>query len=311
MTKKILVIAGPTAVGKTSTSLEIAKRINGEIVSADSMQVYKYLDIGTAKPSTKERNIVKHHMIDVCLPEKRFNVAEYVSAASACIEDISSRNKTPIIVGGTGLYIDNLIYNNDFGAFDIDNSIRENLTERAKYEGGATLLEELSKVDSISAEKLHKNDIRRIISALEVYYSTGIPLSYYVEKSRNNNRKYDFLYCVLNMSSREFLYDRINSRVDLMMKEGLLEEAKWVIESPWYIHATASQAIGYKEFEPYFNSDKCLKECVDTLKQHSRNYAKRQLTWFRHNQDAVFFNVDEVNDIAVEIINRFCTQEDK
>lgn len=305
MIKKVLVIAGPTAVGKTATSIEIAKRINGEIVSADSMQVYKSLDIGTAKPDAEERRLVKHHMMDVCLPQKRYSVAEYVTEASLSIEDIFSRNKTPIIVGGTGLYIDNLIYNNDFGDFDIDESVRQDLIARADYEGGALLLEELSKVDPLSAQKLHKNDTRRIIRALEVFYSTGNPLSYYVEKSRDNNKKYEFLYTVLNMSSRELLYDRINLRVDLMMKQGLLEEAKWVIESPWYLTATASQAIGYKEFEPFFCGIKSLEECVDTLKQHSRNYAKRQLTWFRHNKDAVFYNVDEENDIAGEIINRF------
>ena len=311
MTKKILIIAGPTAVGKTATSIEIAKLIGGEIISADSMQVYNGLDIGTAKPDIPQRSAVKHHMMDVCPPDRRYSVAEYVSEASRCIDDIFSRNKTPIIVGGTGLYIDNLIYSNDFGDFNVDEAIRKNLAIKAEAEGGAKLLEELMKVDPVTASKLHPNDVRRITRALEVFYSTGNTLSSYVEKSRENSKKYEFLYTVLNFSSRDVLYERINLRVDSMIKEGLLDEAESVINASWYSNATASQAIGYKEFEPYFRGTSELKECIDILKQHSRNYAKRQLTWFRHNKDAVFYNVDEIDDIKKKIIDDFYDMEDK
>lgn len=297
MNKRLIVIAGPTAVGKTALSIELALKIGGEIVSADSMQIYKGLDIGTAKPNKSEIEKVPHHMIDVCSPENKYNVADYVKDAEKCIEDIFARGKTPIITGGTGLYIDNLVYNNDFGEYELDEALRESLNERARTEGGRALLEELKTIDPKVAQRLHENDVRRIVRALEIYYSTGKTQSYFVEKSREKAPKYSFTYNVLTCSDREVLYSRINRRVDIMLDEGLLEEAERVVFAPWYKNSTAAQAIGYKEFEPYFYEDRPLLECIELLKQHSRNYAKRQLTWFRNKKEAVFYNVDKEENI--------------
>lgn len=305
MDKKILVIAGPTAVGKTKLAIEIAEKIGAEIVSADSMQIYQGLDIGTAKPTAEVRSKVKHHMMDFLSPDKKFSVAQYVEKADECIESIFSKGLTPIVVGGTGLYIDSLIYNNDFGDFEVDMSLRESLNKQIEKEGGKELLKQLSEVDPETAARLHENDIRRIVRALEIYHTTGKSQSFYVKNSRTKTPRYSFLYVVLSFSSRELLYERINKRVDIMLNEGLLEEARGVVTSSWYEKSTASQAIGYKEFLPYFNGETSLGECVALLKQHSRNYAKRQLTWFRHNEDALFFNVDTDEDYQEKIINLF------
>lgn len=300
---KILIIAGPTAVGKTALSINLAKRLNGEIISADSMQVYKGLDIGTAKPSLLEMQGVKHHMIDVCEPAHKFSVAQYVNLATTCVDDALSRGKFPIIVGGTGLYIDNLIYNNDFGEMSVDYEIRDKLTQRANSEGNSVLLSELQKIDGEYASKLHVNDKKRIIHALEIFYTTGKTQTELIKESRTKPPKFDFLYVVLDFSNRDILYSRINTRVDIMMEQGLLDEAKRIISSPWYKDSTCSQAIGYKEFEPYFNGEKDLSECVELLKQHSRNYAKRQLTWFRHKEEANFVLTDKSSSPESDIIN--------
>lgn len=309
MKSKLLVIAGPTAVGKTSLSIQLAKELNGEIVSADSMQVYKGLDIGTAKPSVGERVGVLHHMLDVCHPRERYSVAQYVKAAEEVISDIISRGKLPIIVGGTGLYIDNLISSNRFSEIDIDLDIRKRLQLEADERGGEALLDELRKIDPEYASKLHSNDIKRIVHSLEIYYSTGKTHSCIIEESRKLPSKYSFLYAVLDCSSRDLLYNRINKRVDVMMEQGLLEEAKSVLEADWYKNSTASQAIGYKEFEGYFSGEKSLDNAIELLKQHSRNYAKRQLTWFRHNGYAKFYTINgndsDRDDIKLRIKEDF------
>lgn len=305
LNNKVLIIAGPTAVGKTSLSVSIAKKLNGEIVSADSMQVYKFLNIGTAKPTLEERQGVPHFMMDICHPFERFSVAQYVKLADEAICDILSRGRLPIIVGGTGLYIDNLIYSNDFGEFDIDIGIREELMKESEVNGNYGLLSRLLEIDPAYAQKLHLNDTKRIVHALELFLATGKTQSQLIKESRAHEPKYDYLYSVLNCSSREVLYDRINRRVDIMMSEGLLSEADAVIHSGWYDGSTASQAIGYKEFLPYFNDGALLENCVDLLKQHSRNYAKRQLTWFRHKDEAKFYFVDENDNIEDGIISDF------
>lgn len=306
MNKSILVITGPTAVGKTSLSIKLAKDLDGEIISADSMQIYQGLDVGTAKPTKEEMQDIPHHMIDICHPGQRFSVAQYVKLATNCIEDVFSRGKQPIVVGGTGLYIDNLIYDNDFGDVEIDLKIRQRLMERSKTEGNLILLDELKAIDPDFARGLHVNDSKRIIHGLEFYLSTGKTLSQQIAESRMRPPKYRSLYCVLDCSSRDVLYDRINRRVDIMIEEGLVEEAKMVVESEWYENSTASQAIGYKEFLPYFNGEASLTDCVELLKQHSRNYAKRQLTWFRHKSEAVNYFVDTEEDLKKDIVQRFC-----
>lgn len=308
MENKVLIIAGPTAVGKTSTSIEVAKKLDGEIISADSMQIYKGLNIGTAKPSESETCGIRHHMIDICHPSERFSVAQYVSLAREAIIDIISRGKTPIIVGGTGLYIDSLIDNNDFGEISIDIKIREELTEKAETLGGEALLEELRKIDYDYAKNLHANNLKRIIHSLEIYYSTGLTQTELIAKSRNNPSEYKYLYCFLNCSSRELLYNRIDLRVDKMLEEGLLREAESVISAPWYQGSTASQAIGYKELAPYFSGEGKIEECVEVLKRRSRNYAKRQLTWFRRREDAKEYCVDLTDDLADKIVTDYLTE---
>ena len=305
MKNKILVIAGPTAVGKTNLSLKLAQQLNGEIVSADSMQIYTGLDIGTAKPTKDEMGIVAHHMIDICHPSERFSVAQYVKLADSVISDIFSRGKTPIVVGGTGLYIDNLVYDNDFGELGIDMRIRSELYKKTEIMGGEKMLLELQGIDPQYASKLHSNDIKRIVHALEIYYSTGKTQTEIIANSRTRPPRYPFLYSVLTNSSRANLYERIDNRVDVMLKSGLLDEAEWVINSGWYSNSTASQAIGYKEFEPYFKGNSDLEVCISVLKQHSRNYAKRQLTWFRHRPEADFIFMDENADHVSYIIEKF------
>ena len=305
MKQKVLVIAGPTAVGKTALSVSLAKELNAEIVSADSMQIYTGLDIGTAKPTVKERSGITHHMIDVCHPSERFSVAQYVKEANAVIDSVFLKNKAVIIVGGTGLYIDNLIYNNNFSELDVDMKIRADLQKEAEEIGGEALLEKLSTIDPLYASKLHPNDTKRIVHALEIFYSTGKTQSEHISESRKAEPKYDYLYAVLDCSSRNVLYERINKRVDVMLDSGLVDEAKKVIYSDWYQNSTASQAIGYKEFEPYFRGEVSLEKCVELLKQRSRNYAKRQLTWFRHKDEARFYYIDKSKSVFDEIIKDF------
>ena len=290
--KKIIIIAGPTAVGKTSLSLDLCNYIGGEVVSADSMQVYRTLDIGTAKPSFQERRGIPHHMIDVCDPHVRYSVAEYVSSAVNAIEDIMTRGKIPVIVGGTGLYIDHLLYNTSFAEGDTNPELRLELFKRAEIEGGAVLKRELANFDPESAERLHDNDIKRIIRAIEFYQTSGVTITEHNKRNELLSKRYDAAFYVLTCENREELYSRINRRVDVMMNNGLLDEARYVCGSEWFSSSTASQAIGYKEFLPFFKEETSLEECIEKLKQHSRNYAKRQLTWFRAKKDAIFLDIN-------------------
>jgi len=301
--KKIIIIAGPTAVGKTSLSVKLCSIIGGEVVSADSMQIYKTLDIGTAKPDFEERAGIPHHMMDVCDPWKRFSVADYVAGATAAIDEIAARGKIPVIVGGTGLYIDHLLYETDFNEGETDPGLRDELNRLAAERGGAFLKEMLSSFDPETASRLHDNDIKRIIRAIEFYKTSGKPISEHNKLNSFDKKRYDASFYVLNAEDRAVLYERINLRVDAMLEAGLLEEAERVIKSDWFNSSTAAQAIGYKEFIPYFNGENSLDECVALLKQHSRNYAKRQLTWFRAKKDAEFLNIcDEGLDPLSKII---------
>ncbi len=292
--KKIIVIAGPTAVGKTALSIRLAKELDAEVVSSDSMQIYKGLDIGTAKPSVEERCGIPHHMIDVCEPYEKYSVADYTKNASAVIDEIHGRGKTAIVVGGTGLYIDHLLFKTDFSEGDSDPAIREKLMKKAEEKGGAELKKELAQFDPESALRLHDNDIKRIVRAMEFYYVSGVTISEHNEKNKLKERRYDFDYYVLNCQDRRVLYERIDLRVDMMLEQGLIEEARRVCFSDWFHSSTAAQAIGYKEFLPYFNQETTLDECVALLKQHSRNYAKRQLTWFRGREYVEFLDIFDV-----------------
>ncbi len=290
---QVISVFGPTASGKSSLALELAKELNGVIISADSMQIYREMDIGTAKPTAEELASVPHRMIDICQPTQSFSVYEYKMMAEAEIESVLAEGRIPIVTGGTGLYFDALFFNTDFGEMEVDPTIRENLNRRALSGEGALLLEELAKVDPESAAPLHEKDLKRIVRALEVYHSTGIPLSTFKAKSRSKNSKFDFLKLFLNYRNRETLYQRINQRVDQMLELGLEKETRTLLEKGYFDSPTASQAIGYKELLPYLYNQRSLEECIDVLKQKTRNYAKRQLTWFRRYGDAQTIWMDE------------------
>ena len=295
----IPIIAGPTASGKTSLSIEIAKRFNGEIVSADSMQIYKTMDIATAKPDEAEMQGIPHHLIGIIEPDEEFSVAEYKTRAIKAIDDIISRGKMPIVVGGTGFYIDTLMNNTEFLDY-VKSDIRTVLERRNEEEGAEKLLQELSEVDPVTAEKLHINDTKRIIRALEVYYSTGKTISEQRELSHLTESPYSWCLIGLNADNRQCLYDRINLRVDIMLENGLLDEARSFFSSE--VSHTAVQAIGYKELKPFLDGQKSLDDAVEKLKMETRRYAKRQLTWFRRYENINWFMTDRYS--KDELINR-------
>lgn len=309
--KRVIVVVGPTASGKTGLAIEIAKKLNGEIISADSMQIYKTMDIATAKPTARERSEVKHHLIDFVEPNAQFSVAMYKEKALKTIENIINDEKLPILVGGTGLYVDMVVDNTQLLEY-CDNSIREKLLKKADELGIETLYDQLYKVDKQCAEKLHINDKKRIIRALEVYYTTGKTISEQNALSHQIESPYEFCIIGLTAQDRQFLYDRINKRVDIMLEEGLVEEAKQFFSSD--ISKTAKQAIGYKELYPYLCGEISLQEAVDKLKMQTRRYAKRQLTWFRKNNQIHWINIDTESDIvskALQIIKETQVSEDE
>lgn len=288
----IPVIVGPTASGKTSLSIELAKKLNGEIVSADSMQIYKKMDIATAKPTAEEMQNIPHHLIDFLEPGEEFSVALYKEKAINAIEDILSRGKLPIVVGGTGLYVDTLIKNTEFLDYE-KSDIRCRLEKRDEAEGTQKLLDELTEIDPESARKLHLNDAKRIIRALEVYYSTGKTISEQCALSHLNESPYDWCVICLDATDRQFLYDRINLRVDIMLNLGLIDEAKAFFSSE--ISSTAKQAIGYKELKAYLDGLVPLEQATEKLKMETRRYAKRQLTWFRRYEDINWLYIDTLS----------------
>lgn len=286
MPPKILVITGPTASGKTALAVELAKRRNGEVVSADSMQIYRRMDIGTAKPTVEEMGGIPHHMIDVADPEEDFSVARYVDMAAACVEDVLSRGRLPILAGGTGLYIDSLLSGRTFAAFDEASPLRADLEERCDKEGGEALLAELARVDPESAARLHPNDAKRIVRALEVWLTTGKTITRHNAETRALPLRYDALTLTLDFERREDMWDRIDRRVDRMMEAGLVEEVRALLDSGVPARCTAMQAIGYKEMAAAIRGDGDLRAAAEEIKLRSRQYAKRQRTWFRRNLEA-------------------------
>lgn len=295
MKNKVLIIAGPTAVGKTNLSIELAKKLNGEIVSTDSMQIYKYMDIGSAKITKEEMDGVKHHMIDVVDPDTPFSVAEYKNLASKCIEDIISRGKLPILVGGTGLYINALTCNMDFTEAESDIEYRKELEELADKYGNEYIHKMLKDIDEKSYNDIHYNNRKRVIRALEVYKLTNKPFSSFNLGDELYNGPYDVKYFVLNMN-REKLYDRINLRVDIMIKNGLIEECIRLKNMGYTSSMQSMQGIGYKEIFYYLENKISLNEAIELIKKGSRNYAKRQLTWFRRDPRAIFLDKDILNE---------------
>lgn len=283
--KKIPVIAvvGPTASGKTALSINIAKRFSGQVVSADSMQIYEKMNIATAKPTEEEMQGIPHHLIGFQPISQKFSVAEYVCLASSCIEKIHNNGDLPVVAGGTGLYVDSLLQNIQFSKEDENTETRKELTAMFDEKGAEFMLSWLREIDSETASRLHLNDKSRIIRALEVYKLTGKTLTEQKILSRAEESPYKVLYIGINYRDRNVLYDRINRRVDIMVENGLLDEAKEFYNTD--PDTTACQAIGYKELAPYFNGEKTLDECLESLKIETRHYAKRQLTWFRKNKN--------------------------
>lgn len=295
-TEKIPVVAvvGPTASGKSRLAVEIALRQNGEIISADSMQIYQGMSIGTAKPSEEEMRGVPHHLIDFADISQPFSVAEYVACAADCIAKLNARGKLPVIAGGTGLYIRSLLNNIQFTEDDRDASLRLALEEKAAQRGTETLLAELKSFDPDSAARIHPNNTGRIIRAIEIYRTTGITMTEQMKRSKMYPSPYDACVIGLGFQNRQKLYERINRRVDEMMDKGLLLEAEEVLKRP--NSQTALQAIGYKELLPYFQGECTLAQAVEKIKQESRRYAKRQLTWFRRDENIHWIMVDEAPD---------------
>ena len=304
MTDKIRVIAivGPTASGKTALGAEIAEEFSGEVVSADSMQIYKGMDIATAKPTKEEMRGIPHHLIGFLDRNVSFSVADYVELAGSVIGDISERKKLPVIVGGTGLYVSSLLDNIKFADIKSDAGLRKKLEDEAERLGNSYLFEKLEKVDPESAAELHPNNLVRFIRALEVYELTGKKLSLFKAESRLEESPYDPVMIGLDYNDRQILYDRINKRVDIMVKNGLVEEAQSIFDS--CNMKTAGNAIGYKELIPYFKKEKSLEECISKIKQETRRYAKRQLTWFRKNAKINWLKLDEFDN--KEKIFLFC-----
>lgn len=298
---KIIVVCGPTASGKTALSVELAKIYNGEIISADSMQIYTDMDIASAKATPEEQQGIPHHLIDFLDPNESFSVADYVKLCDEKARDILSRGKIPIICGGTGLYISSFVDNIEFDDSEQDYEFREEMRRFAEENGAAALLEKLREVDPETASSLHENNIGRVIRALEVYKTTGRTISEAKRDSRKNPSPYEFIMLTLEFADREQLRSRINTRVDRMLEQGLLDEAKACFEQQ--NRPTAAQAIGCKELYPYFRGEKSLDDCVEELKARTRQYAKRQMTWFRRDKRIIPL-VIEKNDTFPQIVEK-------
>ena len=298
MPPKILVVVGPTASGKTKLSVELALRHNGEVVSADSMQIYRTMDIGTAKPTVEERQGVPHHMLDVADPEEDFSVARYVEQAAACVDDILARGKLPILAGGTGLYIDSLLSGRTFAAFAPDSPLRARLQQQFRQEGGEKMWQRLREIDPEAAARLHPNDEKRIIRALEVWHQTGKTITQHNLETQAIPPRYDALTIGLAFQEREDMWERIDRRVDEMMSAGLVEEVRALLARGVPQGCTALQAIGYKEMVQAVLEDGDVLAAAEEVKLRSRQYAKRQLTWFRRNQDTRWYRWDREPDFA-------------
>lgn len=290
MTKdKLIILAGPTASGKTSVSIDLAKRIGGEIISADSMQVYRGMDVGTAKIKADEMQGVKHYLINVLDPTEDFNIVKFQDMVKYSIEEIKRNGHIPILVGGTGFYIQSVIYDIDFDTQDDNGDIRKALEEEYDKMGADFMYEKLKKIDSVSAENIHKNNKKRIIRAIEYFLINNALISSHNESQRKKDSPYDFRFFVLN-PPRDILYDRINQRVDKMVEEGLVEEVKDLKNVGLSIENISMQGIGYKEILEYLDGEITLDEAIDNIKQNTRHMAKRQVTWFKREKDVIYIN---------------------
>ncbi len=308
---RVVAVGGPTASGKTALSVALARAFDGEIINADSMQIYKNLDVGTAKPSAEERQGIPHYLLDFLSPETPYSVADFTAAADPLIRDITARGRLPLVVGGTGLYITSLLSGMAFAPEKTDPAIRARLQAWADTEGGAALYAELQRIDPDYAAQVHPNNLPRVIRALELFEATGRRMSDQRREARPAEAPYHALCLCLTCRDRAVLYSRIDRRVDEMVENGVLDEARQVYDHR-DAYRTAAQAIGYKEFFPYFEGTANLTECTERLKQATRNYAKRQLTWFRRQNDAAWLYLDEedVTERACTLVRAFLHNEE-
>ncbi len=296
---KVIVICGPTASGKTALSIELAKKINGEIISSDSMQIYKDMDIGTAKPSKEEMQGIKHYLLDFVEPSQRYSVADFKKDAEKAIEEIISKGKVPIVVGGTGLYVDSLIYGIEYQDIQFDAQYRTKLEKRAEQEGLEKLYNEAKEIDPQAMEKISQNDQKRILRVLEIYKATGKSKTEQEIESRKNGVKYDYKVFAINMD-REKLYERINKRVDIMIEQGLIQEVETLLKK-YDEFPTAMQGLGYKEVVEYLQGTTSKEEMIDKIKMETRRYAKRQITWFKKNKQTIWIEPQDLQKILDEI----------
>ena len=306
MTKQpLIILSGPTAVGKTALSIDLAKRINGAIISADSMQVYKYMDIGSAKIMPNEMDGVKHYLIDKLEPSDEFNIVVFQQKAKAALEEIYANGQIPIVAGGTGFYIQALLYDIDFENQDCNEEFRAELERIAKEQGNEVLHERLREIDPVSAEKIHANNVKRVIRALEFYHLTGKPISEHNEAEQQKESPYNFAYFVLT-DDRDNLYKRIDMRVDIMLENGLVKEVQKLKDMGYHRDMVSMQGLGYKEILDYLDGKCSLDEAVYVLKRETRHFAKRQLTWFRRERDVIWLDKQKYNYDEKTILEDMC-----
>ena len=307
MTKKpMIILSGPTAVGKTALSIELAKRVNGAIISADSMQVYKHMDIGSAKIMPEEMCGIKHYLIDALEPSDEFNIVVFQKMAKEALEEIYANGQIPIIAGGTGFYIQALLYDIDFENQDTNEAYRAELEEIAKTHGNEVLHNRLKEIDPVSAEKIHANNVKRVIRALEFYKLTGKPISEHNETEQQKESPYNFAYFVLT-DERANLYKRIDLRVDLMLKNGLLDEVKKLKDMGYHRDMVSMQGLGYKEILDYLDGKLTLEEAVYILKRETRHFAKRQLTWFRREKEVIWIDKSKYEYDENAVLEEMCS----
>lgn len=299
---RVLVILGPTGVGKTKVSLEVADKLHGEIICADSRQIYRFMDIGTAKPEPEERRRIVHHLIDIVDPDEKFTVADFAREAKKIITDLMARKKQPVVVGGTGLYM-RALTKGFFKGPGADTRVREKLKKQAKEKGKAFLHKKLGEIDPKAANKIHPNNLIRVIRALEVYELTGVPISQLQKNGDYQKKEFDFVKIGLNVK-REKLYENIEKRVDQMINQGLLKEVRKLKELGYSEDLAPLKTLGYKELFSYLKGDLCLPEAVDMIKKNTRNYAKRQLTWFKKEEDIAWFDA-ETREMISRIVEKF------
>lgn len=315
MKKPLIILTGPTAVGKTELSVKLAKALQGEIISADSIQVYKYMDIGSAKVTKEEMEEVKHYLIDELMPDEEFNIFYFKEKAKEYVNEIYKNNHIPIVAGGTGFYIQSLLYDIEFKNEESDDQIRNELYQLYEKQGAAYIHNMLKEIDPESAAAIHENNVKRVIRAIEYYRLNGEKISTHNEREKQKNSPYNFKYYCLNMD-RKLLYERINKRVDIMVKNGLVEEVKSLLNMGYSKNLVSMQGIGYKEIVLYIEGNITLEEAVEMIKQETRRFAKRQLTWFRREKEVTFINYEDfdfdkekVLEFMINDINQMLKEE--